>query len=548
MEHVVLCTRSAPAPFGGTAPVVPLATRTLATYLRRRLRPDSCRITVVDFPVSSSPEQMLATLAPLAPDVVALSCYVWNYAAHYELCDLVGQHVPQTAIVLGGPQVSYDAEDLERLIARHPAIGVVVQGEGEHALLDYLDAPRSRRPGGGAVVAGRPLDDLDAVGGSPFAAYPPGRAVQTLNIETQRGCPHRCAFCSVPLAGPRLRKKSRTLVEEELRWAVANAVVNADFADASVNLDQEHMAALLDAINAADPEATLYNSVEVDHRCLTAEQAKRLSRIRGRVGMGLQSVGAAANHLMHRRLDRRAFARAVGWLRAAGLNVTLEFILGLPGDTIDDMRATAEFALSLDGVVVASVLRVLPGSEFYHRRHEYALAYDEADGHRLISSRWLSADELARACEEFRERAEAATAGGRRGRVRFWDHGSVDLSQRLLDRGAEDDLGRRAAAFLARFPGMRVEGTELEDWGGTRALVCRLRLRNGETFRLGFAGAHERLDALFEAEGCCVTYVSTDGAPPSPTVRQALGTLQQLARQQQRATAGPGDGGEGQRS
>jgi radical SAM superfamily enzyme YgiQ (UPF0313 family) len=520
--------------------MVPLATRTLATWLAPRL-PDA-RVSVVDFPVGTTPEEMLARLEAQAPDVVGLSCYLWNHAAHFALVDLLHRRRPETAVVMGGPQLAYDDEDLARVRARHPGIALLVQGEGERALLDYLRTPRAARPaaGAGAVVRGEPRDDLERDGDGPalLDAHPPDAEISALEIETQRGCLFRCAFCYVPRMGPRVRSRSRAWIERELRWAMEHRVPSVGYANAGLNLDADHLRTVVELARAADPGGTLLHIAEVDHRRLEPPQIDLLAQLRMRVGMGLQSVGETSNRLMNRRFEAGPFRAAVAALKGVGLTVMVEMIVGLPGDTLDDVRATMDFALALDCRVAAFVLRVLPGTEFYHRRHEYGLVYDEADGHQLVSSRWLTRDDLARAAAELRARAAAAAAAGREGDVRFWDRDAVDLTRAARAAATADALRAHVAAFFAQLPGLRLEETKVEAWGAAEVQVCRVRLRTGEVFRLGFARPEAALEALAETPAYKLVFVAAPGEAPAPAVQRTLEALRHWARGPGRGAAG----------
>ena len=79
----------------------------------------------------------------------------------------------------------------------------------------------------------------------------------------------------------------------------------------------------------------------------------------------------------------------------AGISVECDLIVGLPGDTANDVRDSLDFVLSLDpGRVQLSTLHVLPGTDLWHRAQELGLVYDPQPPHELIQTAQLSYAEL----------------------------------------------------------------------------------------------------------------------------------------------------------
>ena len=62
------------------------------------------------------------------PDLLALSCYVWNFNASMALAAEVKRRSPQTIVVIGGPHPKYGDDTV---FAAHPAVDALIQGEGE---------------------------------------------------------------------------------------------------------------------------------------------------------------------------------------------------------------------------------------------------------------------------------------------------------------------------------------------------------------------------------------------------------------------------------
>ncbi len=342
-----------------------------------------------------------------APDVVAMPVYCWTARHVFEAARVVKEAAPDTMVVLGGPEVGPVAADV---LARHPEVDVVVRGEGEFTFPDVLcslsrGGDVSSVPGVAArvadrvVVAGpRPdcanLDDIP----SPF----PGRAHPTdgsAYLETYRGCPHRCAYCFEGKGSTRIRSYSWERIAADIE-AVASTpgMTSVSFIDPVFNLTPERLARMAEILEPHARRGLRLHTIEVDIERVDAAQAMLLARCGvASVETGPQTVGRRALTACGRAFDRERFAAGVKACREAGITVECDLIVGLPGDTIDDVVAGIEYAIGLDpGIVQLSTLHVLPGTELWERADELGLRFDPEPPHELIATRDISFGDLRR--------------------------------------------------------------------------------------------------------------------------------------------------------
>ncbi|MFR2590679.1 MAG: B12-binding domain-containing radical SAM protein [Ruthenibacterium lactatiformans] len=152
--------------------------------------------------VNEPERDVLARILDGEPDAVLFSCYLWNIRETLRLAAAVKAARPGAYVVLGGPEVSYNAGEV---LAENPQVDYILSGEGERSvpmLLASLAA--GRKP----EEAAPPIPGLCARGflsapcveeGAPPSPYAPaylenlrGRIAY---LETSRGCPYACAFC-----------------------------------------------------------------------------------------------------------------------------------------------------------------------------------------------------------------------------------------------------------------------------------------------------------------------------------------------------------------
>ncbi len=343
----------------------------------------------------------------LEPDVVAFSVVCWNARAVFEAARLIGAARPGTVIVLGGPEVGPIAE---QVLAEQPAVTAIVRGEGEATFAELLSAQlknaditrvegvTARREG--RVVSApdrRLITDLDEIP-SPYLTGVLVPAEGSTYIEGYRGCPHSCSYCFEGKGYGRVRRFSETRIAAEIDAIVSAGVKTFSFIDPVFNLTPERLTWLSDSLAPHVRRGVRLHTVEVDIERIGAAEAAQLVRA-GVVSVetGPQSVGELALASCHRRFDPRAFVSGVEACRDAGISVESDLIVGLPGDTIEDVVAGIDFAIASDpGAVQISTLHVLPGTELWERAEEFGLVFDAQPPHEVVATRDLSFSDLRR--------------------------------------------------------------------------------------------------------------------------------------------------------
>lgn len=348
------------------SPVVPLGLVAVATAC-----PERHERHVLDLCFEDDPIAALQTFVErVRPDVVALglrNVHDNDYADtrgrvdEYRALVAAIREVSDAKVVLGGGGYTL----LARELLEETGADFGVAGEGELAFAQLLDALEARegveRVGGvhrfvdGQVFAPtRPAAGVD-LERTPF----PDRRwvdrrhyveVGTESVQTKRGCRMRCSYCTYPEIEGRLsRLRPPELVARELDHVaeVAPEVDHVFVVDAVFNLPRPHALAVCDALIARDrtiPWTCYVNPIDFG-----APLAERMAAA-GCLGMeiGSDSGSDAVLGRLRKGFDTRAVRRTSEVARAAGLRDCHTFLLGTPGETLDDVRRTLDFVADLD--------------------------------------------------------------------------------------------------------------------------------------------------------------------------------------------------------
>lgn len=312
-----------------------------------------------------------------APDVVGISVL---FSPYYREALRTAEEVKKrlgVPIVLGGSHVS--AAPLTAM--QQPYVDFIVRGEGEKPLVEFMKAVRaggdfSRIPNLGFKINGAcrlneiednfPLEELPAPDFSDFAVDRYLFAGRPLSfVLTSRGCPHRCAFCSVHLTFGRYRRRSSESIVDEIRLRYRQGYRVFDFEDDNFTFcleDVKHLCRqLIAAFPARDVELVAMNGISYHS---LDQELLRLLKQAGFTHLNLSLVSSDARtlraagrpHTIEKYLEvvREAFE--------LGLAVVSYQILGLPGEDLDSMVKTMILAARLPVLLGASPFYLTPGS------------------------------------------------------------------------------------------------------------------------------------------------------------------------------------------
>jgi anaerobic magnesium-protoporphyrin IX monomethyl ester cyclase len=342
------------------------------------------------------------------PDIVGVSVSCWNARAVYGACRIIRAARPQIVTVLGGPEVGPAAE---KVLAENPAVDMVVRGEGEETFAELLRVLASgKRPWMCAGVTARngdeivsapdrePIEDLDTIP-SPYLSGVLVPDETSSYIETARGCPHKCGYCFEAKGTAGIRSFSRERIRADIDAVAASPGVRTfSFIDSVFNLTNERLAWLADLVEPHARRGIRLHTIEVDIERIGDAEAADLRRAGvTSVETGPQTIGAEALRTSRRTLRADRFVAGVEALKRAGISIECDLIIGLPGDDAFDVIGGLRWLLGLDpGVVQASTLRVLPGTDFSARAGEIGLMYEPQPDHAVIQTPGIRFEDMRR--------------------------------------------------------------------------------------------------------------------------------------------------------
>ena len=383
-------------------------------YLRNEISTAGHAVTLLEFDTATRRQDIIEAIVFVRPDAILLSVYVWNSVLVGQLLPDLRALLPDSALILGGPEVSYNAAEW---LEAHPEVDYVVSGPGEEAIRLLAeagfprpghsdapdapdDAPQSSRI---LAVANRAFSTIRF----PYSEDDLSRlSHRYVYYESSRGCPCHCAYCVSGRDDQRVQAKSvdatvgelRRFIDYEPRWAAPPIVKFVDRTfNASPRRAREIWRFLLDA-----PTGATYH-FEIHPAFLTDADFELLAEAplgRFQFEVGVQSVHDSTLHAVGRSAAPAAewqrIGPAIARLIAIGsIEIHLDLIVGLPGENVAAIGASIDKVLALRPERFdIGFLKSLPGT---------AIAADAAANgqiamrvapYQVLANRWLSVSDF----------------------------------------------------------------------------------------------------------------------------------------------------------
>ena len=378
----------------------------LAVYsLRAYAEKYANEISIAEYTINQQPDDVLMDLYKKQPDVLCFSCYIWNLTYTENLIREIKKLYPDLPIWVGGPEVSYDAEEvLERL----PEVAGVMFGEGEETFLELMEYYHGEGKSlaeikgiayrhGDCVVQNewRPTIDLSTV---PFVYRDmEDFRHKIIYYESSRGCPFSCSYC-LSSVDKCLRFRDLELVKKELQFFIDEEVPQVKFVDRTFNCNHNHAIEIWKYLVEHDKGITNFH-FEVAADLLNEEEITLIQSMRPgliQLEIGVQSTNEKTIREIRRVMKFSEVARIVKRIRENGnVHQHLDLIAGPPYEDLESFRQSFDdvYRLHPDQLQLG-FLKVLKGSYMEEQKNAYGLVYKSNPPYEVLYTNWLSYEDM----------------------------------------------------------------------------------------------------------------------------------------------------------
>jgi len=397
----------------------------LAPWYLKAACGDGCgEVIVVERTINDNIENILGEIYSLKPDIAAFSCYIWNIGKVLRLAENLKKVLPSVKIVLGGPEVSFDAV---KIMEENIFIDYIITGEGEtgfKALLttlkDLKDEPEKSLLSSieglvyridGNVFSNNPgtlIKDLDLLP-SPYTdemlASISGRVVY---FESSRGCPFSCSYClSSTIDGVRYFSLDR--VKSELLKLIKAGVKLVKFVDRTFNCNKARAKEIFKFVIEHGEETVFHFEAAAD--LFDDEMIEILSqapagRIQFEIGIQSTNMRTLAEVDRVSNLDR-VFDNVRKLRQPGNIHLHLDLIAGLPFEDFYSFKTSFNGVYSLKPHnLQLGFLKMLKGSKIRREAHKYSYVYRNYPPYEVLGNGFINFGEITilKGIEEVLER------------------------------------------------------------------------------------------------------------------------------------------------
>ena len=357
--------------------------------LRAPLEKNGYDVVICEYNLRDMNATVLSRLVSERADVYSFSCYIWNIASMLDIAADLKALLPDSKIVFGGPEVSFECNRFEL-----DFIDYIIRGEGEEAIVSLCNAIKNEEKTDRIIDGGCP-----SVMNDEGILYREGdfESGTMLYYESSRGCPYRCAYCLSSISG-RVRAKSveQTLADLRAFETLDSKIKIIKFVDRTFNFDIKRANDIWKAL--LSDEFTKNYHFEVCANLLNEESFEIFAQMpNGKIQLeiGLQSTNKETLDIISRHLDAEKIIKAAARVKALGnIHVHLDLIAGLPYEDFESFKHSFDDAYYACDMLQLGFLKLLYGTELRNNADRYGYVASKKAPYTVLKSNWMSFEEL----------------------------------------------------------------------------------------------------------------------------------------------------------
>lgn len=347
---------------------------------------------IYEYDLKMRPLLIAESLLLQQPTIIGFGVYIWNVENTLKTIMLIKKIRPQVMIVIGGPEVSYEAEDQEIT----QLADYVIQGEGEIAFYQLCKNILNGQLPSNKMIAAQILDVNEI--NLPYHLYSE-KDIQhrVIYVEASRGCPFKCEFCLSSL-DKKVREFDLKQFLQVLEYLYSKGARQFKFVDRTFNLKIESCLGILTFFyQRLCPELFVHFEIIPDRlpdKLKSSIQQFPPGTLQFEVGV--QTFNTQVQSLISRKQDNLKTAANIQWLRQhSNAHLHTDLIIGLPGESVESFAVGFDALISYQPhEIQVGLLKRLKGTPIQRHEKSYGMVFNPQPPFDLLYSDLIDFDTM----------------------------------------------------------------------------------------------------------------------------------------------------------
>lgn len=361
----------------------------IALYYLKNKIVDLCNVDTLNLNINDELSNSLSKIISYNADVVCFGVYIWNVEQTLKIAEDIKKIKPETIIVFGGPEVSYNPEEF---LEKYSFISSILCLESEQNIRQFIldlnnnDIQKIYR----LPVKAEEVPDIS----NDLVTNYDNRAVY---FETSRGCPFRCSYCLSCLE-KNIKYFDLESTKKGLKKLLDLNVLQIRFIDRTFNSNRKRAIEIWKFLLENRKDTTFH--FEICAALIDEETLNFLNDVPKdvfRFEIGIQSTNKKTLESINRSYNFDYEKNIIKKLvELDNIHIHTDLIIGLPYETIDIFKKSFDDLYELHTTEMQlGFLKFLKGTDIYYKKEEFEYSYLSYPPYEVLKNMFISYDEIS---------------------------------------------------------------------------------------------------------------------------------------------------------
>ena len=355
-------------------------------YIQANMQELTCKTKILEFSINDALQSVAEKILDEEPSIIGIGVYIWNVQEIKELIEIIKKVAPDTTIILGGPEVSYEPFRVDLSLA-----DFIIQGEGDTAFYKLVkQITEGKKPQN--RIQKPVMENLKEVN-LPYMYYTDEDIKNRyIYVEASRGCPFLCEFCLSSI-DEKIRTFDLDLLMQEFETLWQRGARNFKFVDRTFNINMRLANRILDFFLSKEEEYFAHFEVIPDHFPDSIKEKIALFPHGAlQLEIGIQTLNETIAENISRPLKLDKIKENIAFLEnQTHAHIHLDLIVGLPAEDLQSFGKNLDMLVSLSACEIQiGILKKLSGTAIDRHDAKFAMVYSDTPPYDILKTSTLS--------------------------------------------------------------------------------------------------------------------------------------------------------------